>query len=261
MEIEHRYPCKIEIRRRGGGGGGGRGGGGRGGGRSGGRSIRGKLGLSPGRLRRAATLRNRGKIRKELLNKKAFSWSIAKVVKMKEDLEKMLKSGATKEAVENTTQELARRDIHVLSGHEWSKPLGSVAAGTAIVSEYLDDPEDPYIGFEVPLPEDEETLPSYMQDTVKQIELGLIGGVSPGFLVPPPDVVPNAEELIPEPGNEEVLIRVINQAVLKELSLVVNPVFTENEITVRDMQEEEESNEEQGDRDRPNDLERFYIWL
>ena len=50
------------------------------------------------------------------------------------------------------------------------------------------------------------------------IRAGLAGGVSPGFRVPPASVVANAEAFEPEPGNPGVQVRVINQAVLHELS-------------------------------------------
>ena len=90
--------------------------------------------------------------------------------------------------------------------------------------------------------------------------MGLVQGVSPGFLMPDPKVVKNAEELIPEPGNEEVLIRKINEAVLVELSLVTRPAYSQSEVTAREDDEEEE----EGDTDRQHDLsemERHYIWL
>ena len=57
--------------------------------------------------------------------------------------------------------------------------------GGVIIEEIFDDEEDPYLSFEAELPENENTWPSHVVDTVKQIEMGLIGGVSPGFMVPP----------------------------------------------------------------------------
>ena len=90
--------------------------------------------------------------------------------------------------------------------------------GGVIIEEIFDDEEDPYLSFEAELPENENTWPSHVVDTVKQIEMGLIGGISPGFMVPPKEVVPNAEEFLEEPGNPDVLVRQINEAVLVELS-------------------------------------------
>ena len=64
---------------------------------------------------------------------------------------------------------------------------------------------------------------------------------SPGFRVPPQSAVPNAEELIPEPGNPGVQIRVIRQAVLYELSLVTRPAYPE---TIVDLRAENEGQDE-----------------
>ena len=64
------------------------------------------------------------------------------------------------------------------------------------------------------------------QDTVRMIRAGLVGGISPGFRVPPRDVVPDAETIEPEAGQPwRGRIRVINQAVLFELSLVTRPAY------------------------------------
>ena len=250
MNIEHAvYPVEgLEIRRGGGGGrsrggggragrygGGGGGGRGSGGGRSwtGGRSIFGRFGLSPGSFRRMATVNNRGKRRKEMIMKKAFSWSLKEVARLKTDLDRLLQSKASIQAIEDATQELAKRDIHILYGHSFDKTLGSVVGGGVIIEEIFDDEEDPYLSFEAELPENENTWPSHVVDAVRQIEMGLIGGISPGFMVPPKDVVPNAEEFLEEPGNPEVLVRQINEAVLVELSLVTRPSYTETDVTVR----------------------------
>ena len=86
--------------------------------------------------------------------------------------------------------------------------------------------------FEVTLP-DADAMPSYMVDTVRQVQAGLIGGVSPGFRVPPTTAVSNAEELVPEPGNPAVQIRQINQAVLYEVSLVTRPAYGSTDVDVR----------------------------
>ena len=225
MNIEYAvFPVEaLEVRGRGGGGG-----------RGGGRSIGGRFGYSPkGSFRRMATMKNRGKVRKEMVMSKAFGWSISQVAKLKNDLDNLLKSKASREAIEDATQELAKRDIHILSGHSFDKPLGSVVGGAVLIEEWLEDEEDPYVAFTVTLPEDESTWPSHMTDTVRSIEAGLVGGISPGFLMPSKEKVPHAETFVEEPGNPEVLIRQIHEAVLVELSLVTRPVFTESEVTVR----------------------------
>ena len=75
---------------------------------------------------------------------------------------------------------------------------------------------------------------------------GLARGVSPGFRMPPPSVVANAETEEPEPGNPGVTIRVIRQALLPEISIVTRPSYSGSSVELR--------------ADAP-DLERFYRWL
>lgn len=59
--------------------------------------------------------------------------------------------------------------------------------------------------------------------------------MSPGFRVPPASAVANAEVLVEEPGNPGVLIRKINHAVLREVSLVTAATYDGTEIDVRSM--------------------------
>ena len=162
--------------------------------RGGGRVLSGRF---PYRSR--ATVSDRGRVRKEEFLQRAFAF-----------------------AVEDET-----REIHLLSGHSFDRPLASKRAG----SLKLDDRDDG-LRFEAELPE-EAAQPSWMRDAVLALQGGLIGGISPGFRVPPPSVVPNAEELIPEPGNPGVQIRVIRQAVLFELSLVTRPAYQSTEVDLR----------------------------
>ena len=71
----------------------------------------------------------------------------------------------------------------------------SVAAGTAIVDEVLDDNQDPHVKFSVPLPKDETTLPTYFQDVIREIQRDIstagegvspaLERISPGFFIPP----------------------------------------------------------------------------
>ena len=76
-------------------------------------------------------------------------------------------------------------------------------------------------------------MPSYMVDTVRMVESGLAGGVSPGFRVPPASVVKGAETFEAEPGNPGVQVRVINSAVLHEISIVTRPAYSETDIDAR----------------------------
>lgn len=146
-----------------------------------------------------ATRRDRGRVRKESFNSNAFRFAIE--------------------------QEPERR-LDLLVGHSWDKPLASRQAGTLTVRNTPDA-----VTFEAVLPDDP---PSWVLDAERAIDSRLMAGVSPGYTVPPLSVVPDAEELIPEPGNPGVSIRRVNQAVLRELSIVTAPVYVESTVELRD---------------------------
>ena len=121
------------------------------------------------------------------------------------------------------------RDIHLLRGHSFDKPLASRRNGTL----ELEDRDDA-LEFVAALPD--TALPAYMEETLRMIEADLLNGISPGFRVPPASALAAGavpEELIPEPGNPGVSIRQINEAVLYELSLVTRPAYQETTLDMR----------------------------
>ena len=159
-----------------------------------GRSLRGRFPYGS-----RATVRDRGRVRKETFGPRAFRFAV----------------------------EDGEREVHLLSGHSYDRPLATKRGGTL----KLEDRDDALI-FEAMLPE-EAQQPSWMRDTILALQGGLVGGISPGFRVPPASAVPDAERLIPEPGNPGVQIRQINQAVLHELSLVTRPAYPETDVDLR----------------------------
>lgn len=133
--------------------------------------------------------------------------------------------GAFAFALQDTT-----REINLLFGHEYGRSLASRRAGTLA----LEDTDDA-LRFVGQIPDDP---PTWVSDAVKAVAGGTAAyGISPGFEVPPRSVVPGAEELIPEPGNETVMIRQINDAILYELSIVSRAAYDGTEIEVRDDEE------------------------
>ena len=120
-----------------------------------------------------------------------------------------------------------RANIHVLVGHDFDKPLGDLASGTARLESNRDG-----VAFEVDLP-DPDQQPSWMRDAVQAVRGGLMRGVSPGFRIPPRAVSPGAERLVPEPGNSSVMIRDIHDAILTELSLVTRPAYSGTDVELR----------------------------
>jgi len=119
------------------------------------------------------------------------------------------------------------RDVHFLIGHSFDKPLASRSAGTL----KLIDTDDALIADASIADELREA--SHVRDFLAMMAAGLVGGISPGFRVPPSDVVPNAETVEEEdPSLGKALIRTIAAAVLFELSAVTRPAYGETSVDV-----------------------------
>ena len=144
-----------------------------------------------------ATVRDRGRVRKERFEPRAFRF-----------------------AIEDET-----RQLDILVGHDFGKPIASRKAGTLSIAD-----GDDGVTFEAQLPDDP---PSWVVDAEKSIAAGLMVGLSPGFTVPPASAVPDAERLEPEPGNPGVQVRVIREAVLRELSVVTAPAYPDAAVDLR----------------------------
>lgn len=148
-----------------------------------------------------ATLQDRGTVRKETIEPGAFDFAIR----------------------------APERDVHLLVGHSYDRPVASKLSGTL----EFNDTED-FLEFIASIPEGAERA-THITDLLIMLGAGLIKGVSPGFRVPPKDVVPGAEKLIPEPGNPGVMIRQLFQLVLYELSLVTLAAYRESQAELRAM--------------------------
>ena len=144
-----------------------------------------------------ATVRDRGRVRKERFEPRAFRFAI----------------------------EDEARQIDVLVGHDYGKPIASRKAGTLQIADGEDG-----VTFEAQLPDDP---PSWITDAERAVAAGLMVGLSPGFTVPPASAVPDAERLEPEPGNPGVQIRVIREAVLREFSVVTAPAYPDAAVDLR----------------------------
>lgn len=146
-----------------------------------------------------AVLSDRGTVRKEEIEPGAFDFTLQDVT----------------------------REINLLFGHSFDKPLASRKAGSLVLK---DTPEA--LTFEATISPELETV-SHVRDALSMVGAGLVTGVSPGFRVPPKDVVPDAERLEPEPGNPGVMIRKLSALVLYELSLVTRPAYEQSQAELR----------------------------
>ena len=211
MELETRaaFPAELEIRQRGGA-----------------RILSGRFPYN-----RVGTIADRGRVRKERFGPRAFGWQLRAFNQLQEELQQIIQeeiataqSRALREAIQ---EQLERRNTHVLVGHDFNRPLGDRLRGTARFTD-----SDDALSFEVDLPDPADT-PAYFEEALAMIRSNRTGGLSPGFRVPPPSAVRNAQILTPEPGNPAVMIRDVRQAVLYELSLVSRPVYAGTELALR----------------------------
>lgn len=146
---------------------------------------------------RTATLSDRGRVRKESFESRAFQFTISD----------------------------ESRPIDLLAGHDWGRPLANRQTGSLAITD-----ADDGVRFVATLPSDP---PSWILDVERSMNAGLMRGVSPGFRVPPAAVVPDAQRLIPEPGNPGVQIRSIRHAVLREMSVVTSAAYLDAEVELR----------------------------
>lgn len=122
------------------------------------------------------------------------------------------------------------REINLLVGHSFDKPLASRQNGSLVLRD-----TDDALTFEATIEPDLLDV-THIRDALAMLAAGLVTGISPGFRVPPKDVVPDAERLDPEPGNKAVLIRTLLAVVLFELSLVTRPAYPDSQAELRALQ-------------------------
>lgn len=119
------------------------------------------------------------------------------------------------------------REVNLLMGHSFDKPLASRKAGSLELKD-----TEAFLEFIATIPEGAERA-THVTDALAMLGAGLVKGVSPGFRVPPKDVVPGAATLKPEPGNPGVMIRRLSALLLYELSLVTRPAYEASEAELR----------------------------
>ena len=87
------------------------------------------------------------------------------------------------------------KEIHLLVGHDYNRPLASKLTGTLTLTD-----SDDALSFTADVPE-EIAQTSYGKDVIAQIGAGLAFGVSPGFRIPPERAVAEPEFIEEEPDD------------------------------------------------------------
>lgn len=124
-------------------------------------------------------------------------------------------------------------DISLLKGHSFDSILGSRNNKSLQIESDKDA-----VTFRAEIDPAIERL-GYVEETIGQIEAGLIAGISPGFTFPPTRAVKKPitetrEPVDPEKGMHGALIQTINAAILYELSLVARPAYADaSDVAVR----------------------------
>ena len=125
-----------------------------------------------------------------------------------------------------------KKDIHLLAGHSYDKPLASVRSGTLEIAD-----SDEAVTFTATISEEMQEV-SYVRDVLTAMSAGLAIGISPGFRLPPKRAVPEPEKIEdeghdPENGAHNAIIRTVLAALLYELSIVTRPAYPETQIEAR----------------------------
>ena len=117
-----------------------------------------------------------------------------------------VRPGAFRFAIQDET-----REINLLLGRDYDKPLASKQAGTL---HLIDNPEA--LEFFV----DELPDTSYVRDFRAGLSSGaFVAGVAMLFTIPPASVVPEAVEIIPDPDNPDVDVEVVHESVLTAIAV------------------------------------------
>ena len=119
------------------------------------------------------------------------------------------------------------REINLLYGHDFNMPLASRNNGSLVLQD-----DDDALSFVATIASELLDV-THVRDALALLAAGLVTGISPGFRVPPKDVVKDAERLDPEPGNPGVFIRTLLALVLYELSLVTRPAYAASQAELR----------------------------
>ncbi|QDY69809.1 HK97 family phage prohead protease [Qingshengfaniella alkalisoli] len=118
-------------------------------------------------------------------------------------------------------------DVHLLVGHDYEKPLASRSAGSLTLSD-----DDEALSFEARISPEMRAV-GFVRDFLGTLAAGLVGGISPGFVVPQ-----GGDEVRHEGGG---VLRTVRQANLFEISVVTKPAYPQAQVEARNWTPEPDS--------------------
>ncbi len=176
---------------------------------------------------KTATVRSRGRVRKERFNSGSMSWQVREFQKLQaqmgEAIDSALDEVRKRQLIDDLDDALERRNTHLLVGHDFNRSIADMRTGHLRVNHTRAAVE-----LEADLP-DPDDMPSWVSDAVKATKGGQLRGVSPGFNVP----AKGAERLVPEAGAGDSMVREIQDAVVYEYSLVARPSYAGTTLDAR----------------------------
>ena len=175
-----------------------------------------------------ATVRSAGRARKERFAPGSMSWQVREFEKVQRQLADTIESSIDEARkrllIEQLEDALEKRNTFLLVGHSYDRTIADMRSGTLAVRH-----TDKAVELEATLPPDNE-MPSWVRDAVLAVKGGQLRGVSPGFQVP---AGRGRERLVPEDGDGDSLVRVIEDAVVFEYSVVARPAYPSTAVDAR----------------------------
>ena len=178
-------------------------------------------------LNKTATIRSKGRVRKERFRSGSMSWQVREFEKLQGKLADVMKSSldeARKQIlIEQLEDQIEKRNTFFLVGHSYDRAIADMRSGTLAVNHKRD-----LVELEAELPADDE-MPSWVRDAVLAVKGKQLRGISPGF-----QVARGGEHLEREdPSAGDSMIRVIDDAVVLEYSLVARPAYAGTDVDAR----------------------------
>ena len=174
-----------------------------------------------------ATVKAGGRVRKERFKSGSMSWQVREFQKVQQELADVVKSSidqVRKEIlIEQLEDQIEKRNTFLLVGHSYDRAIADMRSGTLAVNHKRDAVE-----LEAELPDDDQ-MPSWIRDAVLAVKGKQLRGISPGF-----QVARGGEHLEREdPSAGDSMIRVIDDAVVFEYSLVARPAYAGTDVDAR----------------------------
>ncbi len=159
-----------------------------------------------------------------LFDESGQQWQTKRFAELNAEMNQMVKGVVDQVRLELLTEELERRNTHLLVGHSYDRAIADTRTGNLRVKH---TPEAVELEAELPAV---DRQPSWVKDAVLAVEGGPAARDQSG--IPGPGGK-GGERLVPEPGNPSVMIREISDAVCYEYSLVARPAYASTEVDAR----------------------------